>query len=122
GAMTGAGSTTFSGDLTLSAYDGARYGAVAISQRSVNLAGTTNWNGGALYTSSGGSLTNSGTFVDNGNYSYGSYFASQGSTASDFVNTGTYNKVGGGTTTFAVGFKNTGTLNVTAGVLSLGVG
>ena len=109
GTMNGAGSTTFSGALTL---DGS--GSRTLDRRSLNLLGTTTLSGNAsLSFMNGAVLTNKGSFVDQN--------ASSASLTGSglFSNQGSYTKTGAGTSTIGTSFGNTGTLTVEAGTLDL---
>ena len=124
GTMTGAGSTTFTGDVALSG-NGLKD---ITSGRSVNFNGTTTWanlgaNQGRIRTGSSATLSNNGNWLDQNT------FANQispdfGGPASTFVNAGTYTKSGNATTALFIGFDNaaSGTVNLNSGSLQLSAG
>jgi hypothetical protein len=83
--------------------------------------GTVDWTGGRLRSGNGGSITNNGVFNDsagqilNNDYNGASVTFTNG-------NSGVYNKSGNNTSTYIVPFHNNGTVNVSAGVLTLNAG
>jgi hypothetical protein len=113
--MSGTGSTTFNGALALS---GA--GTRQVTQRTVNLAGTTTWSAGNFNTGSGAVFNNTGTLLDQ-NTAAAALSFNLGGAASTFNNTGTYTKSGAGTTTISATLNNSGAgiINVNAGTLAL---
>nr|WP_315398726.1 choice-of-anchor D domain-containing protein [uncultured Duganella sp.] len=118
GTMEGGGSTIFNGPVTLA--NGS--GIVAIG-RTIDFRGATSWSGGAFYTGSGASLINNGSFSDNAALGMSSYIGNgYGGAPSSLFNHGAYVKTGGGDTTIALDFQNTGTLTVDAGILHLSGG
>ncbi len=82
--------------------------------------GTTTWSGGTINGGNGASIVNdaSGTFDATTD---GTFAFDQGGSQPTFDNKGTFKKSGttGGETTIAASFSNTGTVNVTAGRLTL---
>jgi hypothetical protein len=81
---------------------------------------TTNWTGGSLLASQGGTFTNNGTFNDSSTGTMGSSGA--GGATMTFTNaaSGFYNA--SATKTIPVSFTNAGTLNVTSGTLTFSGG
>ena len=123
GQMTGTGSTTFNGDLELSG-DGVRI----VTERTVNMVGSTTWtnsavsgNNGIFYTGSGAVLNNSGTFRDDTSVDT---FINNGFGGADstFINSGSYTKSGSSRTGIDIAFNNAGVVTVNAGTLALGGG
>lgn len=114
GTITGAGTTIFDNTLAISGDN-----SKAISgTRIIDLNGTTTWGGNTGNLGNGlffgnGTINNVGTF--NVTNAFNSVMDTLGVTA--FNNTGTYNKQGNATTTIEVGFNNTSTVNVDAGIL-----
>jgi hypothetical protein len=86
-------------------------------QGSINNSGTLNWAAGDMTVS--GTLTNSGTL----NIRCNNTLSPGVPNASLLLNQGTLQKtVGGGATTIATGFENTGNFSVAAGTVSLTAG
>jgi hypothetical protein len=119
GAISGAGTTTFAHDVTIS---GANTKAVA-GARILNLNGTTTWSGNtaannnSIQFSSGATINNNGTFNDNN--AFASFIEHNVGGPHNFNNLGTYNKLANTVTTvdFGVVFNNSGTLNLDAGTM-----
>jgi hypothetical protein len=115
GTQSGTGSTTLASAATLTL---SGTGTRTLDQRTMNLAGTTNWtDGGTLSLASGAALVNqsTGSFTnqDDSNKS----ITGSGS----FTNAGTLNQAGAGTWSVAAGisFSTGGTVNVQGGTLNV---
>jgi hypothetical protein len=117
GNLTGAASTTFNNDVTIS---GANT-KVLSAGRVINLNGITTWTGNTgannnvIQFTSGGTINNKGTFNDANPFA--SFIEHNVGGPHNFNNIGTYNKLANTITTvdFGVAFNNTGTLNLNAG-------
>ena len=117
GAITGAASTTFTNDVTIS---GANTKVVSAG-RVVNLEATTTWTGNtaannnAIQFSGGGTINNHGTFNDSN--AFASFLEHSVGGPHIFNNVGTYNKTANTITTVDNGlaFNNTGVVNLNAG-------
>ena len=124
GTMTGAGTTTVSGVATI---DGTQAQSV-ITGRTLNLNGATTWTAstsGSLNTGSTGHVVvgSGATFADQGTTGAGQTRQLGGSgSAGTFVNQGTYNRSGLGTTRVNAGFSNDGVLNLTGGAINVAAG
>ena len=121
GTITGAASTTFSGDLSITGADT----KTLSGGRVLNLNGTTTWSGNTAHNNNaidfvnGATINNNGTFNDaNG---FNSFIAHNRGGPHSFNNTGTFNKQSNTTTLIEnfVVFNNTGTVNVHAGTLQV---
>ncbi len=120
GTMSGSGTTIISstGVLNMTA------GPVRFVARIIQNDGVTNWTG-AQIRSDGGRFDNNGSFIVNSAASL-SWLAVSG--VNVFNNSGTFTKMGAGTTSFSrlnpsstpMAFNNSGTVNIQAGTLSLG--
>ena len=124
GEISGAASTTFTKDVTIS---GAAT-KVLSAGRVLNLESTTTWSGNtgnnnnAIRFWNGATINNTGTFVDaNG---FDSFIEHNTGGPHNFNNIGIYNKQSNTVTTSEVfvAFNNSGTVNVNAGTLLLGGG
>ncbi len=119
GTLTGAASTTFDNDVTIS---GANTKALSLG-RVVNLNGTTTWTGNTAANNNAIQFHNGATINNNATFNDANPFASfiEHSTGSphNFNNIGVYNKLSNTITTvdFGVAFNNTGTVNINAGTL-----
>ncbi len=121
GAITGAASTTFDNDVTIS---GANTKTLS-GARVVNLNGTTTWSGNtarnnnAIDFVNGGTINNHGTFNDQN--AFDSFMSHNRGGPHSFNNTGTFNKQSNTTTLIEnfVVFNNTGTVNLNAGTLQV---
>jgi hypothetical protein len=119
GTISGAASTTFDNDLTIS---GANT-KVIVGGRVVNLNATTTWTGNtaannnAIRFWNGATVNNNGTFVDSNPFA--SFIEHNTGGPHNFNNVGTYNKTANTITTVdgGVAFNNTGTVNINAGTL-----
>ena len=117
GNLTGAASTTFANDVTIS---GANTKVVS-GGRVVNLNATTTWTGNtgnnnnAIQFWNGGTINNNAVFNDAN--AFASFIEHNVGGPHNFNNKGTYNKTGNTITTvdFGVAFNNTGTVNLNAG-------
>jgi hypothetical protein len=112
GTLFGAGSTSFASSLAIS--------GAASKQISGGLtvnAGNTTWSGNTAASNNAVAFANSSTFNNTGTFTDSNAFASSMSGAGTFNNAGTYNKQSNTTSTLAVAFNNTGTVNVNAGTL-----
>ena len=117
GALSGAASTTFDNDVTIS---GANT-KVVNGGRVVNLNTTTTWTGNtgnnnnAIQFWNGGTINNNGTFNDSN--AFASFIEHNVGGPHNFNNIGTYNKTANTMTTVdnGVAFNNTGTVNLNAG-------
>ena len=124
GTMSGAASTTFSNDVTIS---GANL-KVLVGGRTLNLEGTTTWSGNtgnnnnAIRFWNGATINNNGTFNDSN--AFNSFIEHNVGGPHNFNNIGTYNKTGNTVTTVDLGvnFNNTGEVNVNAGTMLMGGG
>jgi len=117
GEFRGTGATTINGDATISSGD-----FHTIDTRTVTFTGTTTrtntaTGNGHVWLSNGGSLVNTGTWLDQAAFS--SSFDSSGTGASSFTNQGTYIKSGNNTTTISVAFFNPGRIDIQSGTLKL---
>jgi len=119
GTITGAGTTTFANDITIS---GANTKAVA-NARVLNLEGTTTWTGNTAANNNSIQFTNGATINNHGTFNDANPFASfiehNVGGPHNFNNFGTYNKLANTVTTvdFGVVFNNPGTLNIDAGTM-----
>jgi hypothetical protein len=126
GTMTGAGTTTFNGDIALGGPSSVRD---VTGGRTVVFNGNTTWTntfngGGRFRTGSGATLRNNGAWTDNTAFdtTIGNDF---GGAASTFQNRGSYTKAGAGTTAISLAFDNTrstpgtGAVAVNSGALLL---
>ncbi len=117
GAISGAASTTFANDVTIS---GAATKSM-VGGRTVNLQGTTTWTGNtannnnAIRFWNGATVNNNGTFNDDN--AFNSFIEHNVGGPHNFNNIGTYNKNANTTTDvdLFVNFNNTGSVNVNAG-------
>jgi len=118
GALTGAASTTFNNDVTISGPNT----KVVSAGRVVNLNATTTWTGNtgasnnSIQFASGGTINNNGTFIDANPFA--SFLEHNVGGPHNFNNIGTYNKTANTITTVDIGvaFNNTGTVNLNAGI------
>jgi hypothetical protein len=118
GTLTGAASTTFANDVTIS---GANTKVIS-GGRVVNLEATTTWTGNtaannnAIQFASGGTINNHGTFNDSN--AFASFLEHNVGGPHNFNNIGTYNKTANTVTTVDNGlaFNNTGVVNLNAGI------
>ncbi len=109
GAQTGTGITQLAASATLSITGLANN--KSIDNRSLNLAGTTNWDGGELGLSNAAIMTNTGTF----NILIDANIVYQGGNLPRFDNNGTVNKTspfGTGTTRISTLVNNSGTIKI----------
>ncbi len=119
GTITGAGTTTFANDVTIS---GVNTKAVA-NARVLNLDGTTTWSGNTAANNNSIQFTNGATINNHGTFNDANAFASfiehNVGGPHNFNNLGTYNKLMNTVTTvdFGVVFNNSGTLNLDAGTM-----
>jgi hypothetical protein len=119
GTILGAGIATFTGTLAL-----ASAGNKDVTNgRRFNFNGSTTWantaaDNGRIRTGNGATLNNNGTWIDQDNFS-NQISPDFGGAASTFVNAGSYTKSGTAPTTIAIGFSNSGTVNVNAGAVNL---
>lgn len=121
GAISGAASTTFDGDLSIT---GANTKTLS-GGRVINLNGTTTWSGNtapdnnAIDFVNGGTVNNNGSFNDQN--SFNAFIAHNRGGPHSFNNLGTFNKQANSTTLIDnfVAFNNTGTVNVDAGTLQV---
>jgi hypothetical protein len=114
GTFAGVGSTTFAGALTIDTGS-----AKSLSQRTLVNAAATTWSAGQVNTGAVANFVNAAgaTFTNtfDGNWLY-----NLGGGLSTFTNQGTFHKsAGAGTTTISSALNNSGTVNVSAGTLSL---
>jgi hypothetical protein len=118
GALSGAASTTFTNDVTIS---GANTKTI-VGGRVVNLEATTTWSGNtgnnnnAIRFWNGATVNNHGTFNDNNPFD--SFIEHNVGGPHNFNNIGTYNKLANTVTTVdgGVAFNNAGTVNLNAGI------
>ncbi|MBL8199883.1 MAG: hypothetical protein JNK40_02835 [Chromatiales bacterium] len=119
GAISGAASTTFNNDVTISG-NGLK---TIVGGRTVNLNQTTNWTGNTVNDNNairfwnGATLNNYGTFNDAN--AFNSFIEHNVGGPHNFNNIGTYNKQSNTITTVDLGvnFNNTGNLNINAGTM-----
>jgi hypothetical protein len=81
---------------------------------------TASWSGGLIYLGSGSVLENRGTF----NATNDSSVLNNGGAVPALVNSGVFNKssIANGTTIISIPFTNSGTVNITSGVLDINAG
>ncbi len=119
GAISGAASTTFNNDVTIS---GNGLKTIA-GGRTINLNQTTDWSGNtgnnsnAIRFWNGATVNNYGTFNDAN--AFDSFIEHNVGSPHNFNNIGTYNKLSNTLTTVDLGvnFNNTGNLNINAGTM-----
>ncbi|MCC7259347.1 MAG: hypothetical protein IT486_13355 [Gammaproteobacteria bacterium] len=117
GAISGAASTTFTNDVTIS---GPNLKTI-VGGRTVNLEATTTWTGNTAVNNNairfwnGATLNNNGTFNDENTFQ--AFIEHNVGGPHVFNNVGTYNKNGNSVTLFDLGvtLNNTGNFNVNAG-------
>jgi Domain of unknown function DUF11/PKD-like domain len=117
---------TISGVANLNIGGGATFnllttGGRSLSQRFINNAGTTNWNGGNI-SGGQGAVFNNQTGASFNIAGTGSWFFNLGGTNTAFNNDGTVTKTSSGTTTLNPAFHNDGIVDINAGTLDLGGG
>ncbi|MFZ1625790.1 MAG: hypothetical protein WAU48_13540 [Gammaproteobacteria bacterium] len=119
GAISGAASTTFDNDVTISG-NGLK---TIVGGRIINLNQTTTWTGNTVANSNairfwnGATVNNYGTFNDEN--AFDSFIEHNVGGPHNFNNIGTYNKQANTITTVDLGvnFNNTGALNINAGTM-----
>jgi hypothetical protein len=119
GAISGAASTTFNNDVTISG-SGLK---TIVGGRTINLNQTTTWTGNtannnnAIRLWNGATVNNNGTFNDEN--AFDSFIEHNVGGPHNFNNIGTYNKQANTITTVDLGvnFNNTGAMNINAGTM-----
>ena len=109
-------------------------GSITLDGRAITATGTVTWEADptiieeSVVTADGATFTSEGTFIDDvpagANHTWGTQYTDQnGVGTGSFLNEGSYVLEGGGDySEFRVPFTNTGTVDVQAGTLAMGVG
>ncbi len=120
GTITGAGTTTFANDVTISGANtkvGRQRRASSTSRARRPGAATPRANNNSIQFTNGATINNHGTFNDANPFA--SFIEHNVGGPHNFNNIGTYNKLANTVTTvdFGVVFNNCGTLNINAGTM-----